>query len=428
MHNYVDRVNFHHSHSHKSASGPRDSEKDIYHVESHHSRDGNDIQHKEMLGGHEIVNHVNTEHRAAHLGGADKYDDDDDDRETVNHELPSRKEDTADNLPKDGGDKVKHEENKLPADDDGDYDDYEDDKGDHLHRKQDVDVSLKNKEKVSVVDHEYEVVNELPSEVGKRDRDGGDDSYGVRKQQRGGDVVDKRMELRQQQDLAAKQTGRSGQDDDLGEVELEDVHARPQKSQRDETQEHREDVWRRNQMQEQRDKMYELGYGKSHRDKTQEQRDDAWHLQQLNDGVQASHLRSHNIAPVPRVYASSLVNHVDASKQSSTKPRSGYDDVADGSNAEKRRQSAAAAAAASDSYYFLIHNGRASRANGAMHPSLYALPDHVPPEAYIFTSSRSYREDNFTFYCICIVKLYFSDTLESCNIGIIKFCFYALIL
>lgn len=37
-----------------------------------------------------------------------------------------------------------------------------------------------------------------------------------------------------------------------------------------------------------------------------EQREEVWQSQQLHVGAKASHLRSHNVAPVPRMYGSSL--------------------------------------------------------------------------------------------------------------------------
>jgi len=49
---------------------------------------------------------------------------------------------------------------------------------------------------------------------------------------------------------------------------------------------------------------------KSERDKLHEQKAETWRMQQVNDGAHASHLRSHNIAPVPRVYGSPLLNQV----------------------------------------------------------------------------------------------------------------------
>jgi len=50
---------------------------------------------------------------------------------------------------------------------------------------------------------------------------------------------------------------------------------------------------------------------KSERAKQREQKADRWRLQQVNDGARASHLRSHNIAPVPRVYGSPLLDQVE---------------------------------------------------------------------------------------------------------------------
>jgi len=41
--------------------------------------------------------------------------------------------------------------------------------------------------------------------------------------------------------------------------------------------------------------------------------------------------------------------------------------------------------------YIVVHSGQASKVDTAAHPDLRALlPDHVPPEAYIFTDDRSH--------------------------------------
>jgi len=52
---------------------------------------------------------------------------------------------------------------------------------------------------------------------------------------------------------------------------------------------------------------------KSERAAIHEQSQAAWHAAQLNDGAHASHLRSHNVAPVPRVPASDRQKQPQAS-------------------------------------------------------------------------------------------------------------------
>jgi len=57
---------------------------------------------------------------------------------------------------------------------------------------------------------------------------------------------------------------------------------------------------------------------KSEKDVEHREREETWHAQQLHDGAHASHLRSHNVAPVPRVYGSSALDHTDTQKQPQT--------------------------------------------------------------------------------------------------------------
>jgi len=68
------------------------------------------------------------------------------------------------------------------------------------------------------------------------------------------------------------------------------------------------------------------------------------------------------------------------------------DDVVDSVDSEQsRRHGNAASRDVTSSQYVIVHSGQASKVNGAMHPDVHTLPDHVPPEAYIFTSTRSTR-------------------------------------
>ena len=118
------------------------------------------------------------------------------------------------------------------------------------------------------------------------------------------------------------------------------------------------------------------------RDLEHEHKQKEWHLQQVNDGVQASHARLHNVAPVPRFYGGSLLN--DASNKELPKhPTS--NEALDNANMESHRRSES-----TTSPYFIIHSGRASRVSDAQHPNMHSLPDHVQLEAYIFTSDRSF--------------------------------------
>ena len=124
---------------------------------------------------------------------------------------------------------------------------------------------------------------------------------------------------------------------------------------------------------------------KSHRVVTDKHRDDeTWRLQQLNEGVQAAHLRSHNVAPVPRIQDSSLsVHQVDGQRppaENTTRPPR-LDEVLD--NLDSRHYTASAS-----STYYIIHSNQASRVNADVHPDLFSVPDDVQPEAYTFTSSR----------------------------------------
>ena len=43
-----------------------------------------------------------------------------------------------------------------------------------------------------------------------------------------------------------------------------------------------------------------------------------WHAQQLHDGAHASHLRSHNVAPVPRIPGSSVLDGAQQPQQPQT--------------------------------------------------------------------------------------------------------------
>ena len=125
---------------------------------------------------------------------------------------------------------------------------------------------------------------------------------------------------------------------------------------------------------------------KSDREILQRQSAEAWRLQQANDGVQASHLRSHNIAPLPRVYGRSRLKHVDSEKQADTAMRSSQlDDVVDNIDGGSSRQTGTM----TSTKFYIIHSGLASRVNAALHPNLHVLPDHIQPESYIFTSNRS---------------------------------------
>jgi len=264
------------------------------------------------------------------------------------------------------------------ADGDDEFDDAYDDGGrrvKNLRSQNDAQRPAKNTKRVSGVNHDDETVNELPSDV-DRNRDNIDnvgDNYGVRKHR--ADEADERasvVDLRHEQDGSAKQRGSWREDRELREVELEGLRAPPKKPVRVEK---------------------------------DDERAEAWRLQQLHDGVQASHVRSHNIAPVPRVYVSSPVNQVDRQKLPETTRTSGIDDVLDNMDVESPRRSAAE----DGSHYFIIHSSRASRVNDAIHPNLHTLPDHVEPQAYIFTSSRSIFKNvlsSFTYILIlCFLVL-----------------------
>jgi len=85
---------------------------------------------------------------------------------------------------------------------------------------------------------------------------------------------------------------------------------------------------------------------------------------------------------------------------------SGLDEVVDNIDSEQprgRHDNAGShdnAGGYDSSQYVIVHSGVASKVNGAMHPSLHALPDHVQPAAYIFTSDRYH--DIVSTMCVCL--------------------------
>ena len=370
LHDYVDT---HHRYRHKHV--PERSIKDTNHIDlqehdSHRNKDTNSFQHNEVLGRHAIVNHV--DERVNELKENEKYDYSNEE-ETIDDAMPAMNNENA----ADAGHQRRHEDNVIPVavhDDNDEGDDYHDINDENFRKKPDADSapdSAKNKEEVPGVDHEYETLNEVASEggQGKQQVENVGDSYD--KQQHGDRArIDQHeaasaMELRQKQDVGAKQHASWKEDNELGEVDIGGLNVQPQKSQ--------------------------------HRDKTNEQRDDVWRSQQLNDGVRASHLRSHNVAPVPRVHGSSVLDNVDTQKPLQPTQRSGFDDVVSNiDNIEPPRRNVDSS---SSSNYFIIHSGSASRVHGVMQPSLHALPDHIQPEAYIFTSNRFDVKIVTCFYC-----------------------------
>ena len=357
LHDYVDT---HHRYRHKHVPKRiiKDTDhNDLHGHDSHRTKDRNSFQHNELLDRHAVV--TRADHRDAELKENDKYDYSDE-QETIDDAMPAMNDETAA-----AGHQHGHKDNKLPvAVHNDDYDEYHD----ASDKKPDEQNSVKNKEKVSAVDSVYKTVNELASAEGQRKQqvDNVGDSYDDTRQRADRAMIDLRsaadaVELRQKQDGGAKLHTSRKDDNELAEVDIGGLNAQPTKS---------------------------------HRDKTREQRDEVWQSQQRNDGVRASHLRSHNVAPVPRAYGNSLLENVETPRPQQTTQRSGFDDVLNSiDNIESRRRSMDSPS----SSYFIIHSGSASRVNGAMHPNLQALSDDVQPEAYIFTSNRSVLKNELLF-------------------------------
>jgi len=383
LHDYVDT---HHRYRHKHVP-----ERDTDHIDSHGhdshghdshgTKDRNSFQHNELLDRHTVVTHA--AHRGSELKENDKYDYSDE-QETIDEAMPAMNDETAAAA---AGRQHGHKDNKIPEDNkipvaaqsDDEYDDYDDTDDRNLHEKLDEQNSVKNEEKVSAVDGVYKTASELGSEQGQRKLQV--DSMGDDRRQHGDRaMIDQRaaadaVELRQKQDGGgAKQltsTTLWKEDNELREVDIGGRDAQPPTS---------------------------------YRDKTREQRDEVWRSQQLNDGVRASHLRSHNVAPVPRAYGNSLLENVATQTPQQTTLRSGFDDVLNNiDNIGSPRRSMDS----TSSNYFIVHSGSASRVNGVMHPNLQALPNDVQPEAYIFTSDRSVLEKCAHF--IAFLPINFSD-------------------
>jgi len=296
----------------------------------------------------------------------DEYDYSDEEGDAVDHvgALPPVKNaaDAGAARHDDTGRVDEREGNQLPATDDDDDDDDDDDYGFHgnvedknVPKKDDEEDSIDNKEEDPGDNHdEYESDNrQPPSQTIQRNEDIGDvrdDSvlYRVMK--------DDDAEPRRKQDGAAEEQVSRREGSELDEVNLDRV-----------------DTARRS---------------KSAGEKLREQRDEIWRLQQANDGARASHLRSHNIAPVPRIYGSSALNRADSQELAATTMRvSQLDENVDNIDVESSRR--AANVDSTSSSYFIVHSGRASRVNAALHPNLHTLPEHVQPDAYIFSSNRS---------------------------------------
>jgi hypothetical protein len=93
----------------------------------------------------------------------------------------------------------------------------------------------------------------------------------------------------------------------------------------------------------------------------------------------ASHVRSHNIAPIPRIVQPSsarLSSGMFATKQ----PQIAFEDF------DIESPSSLSSQSESGDIYYLIHGGQASKVNQAVR--LHPLPDYIPTEYYIFSSNR----------------------------------------
>ena len=384
LHSDMDMFHRHrHSHGEKSSLGSRVLEPQPHRsiVPRHHEdhdyshlyrdQDRNSYQKKEAGNVHVDSKQQNGERGEAGLTDDDKYDYNDE-AEEIDRVLKSKEAAAAADAAAADAGAVRHHDtgrhdhhydNELPANDDDD--DFDDNGDDNLRKEDDAQSSSENKEKVYGISHNDEIVMQQPqpSQVAQRKEtvgnvDDGSVLFDNKKQHRDrAEIADAAAaaEQRKKEAGSAEQQALWKTGNALEEVNLDKTDARRRKSEKD---------------------------------KIREQKEETWRLQQLNDGAQASHVRLHNIAPVPRVYGSSVLNQA-ASQQlpQTTRRTSDFDDVVDNIDAELSRR--AAIQDSTSSTYFIVHSSRASRVNAALHPKLHALPDHVQPEAYIFTSSRS---------------------------------------
>jgi len=379
LHSYVDNVDVRRGHSNMLSEPQRSVKESHGDADSHRNDDRNNFQRKEVgvADGHEGIKRLGAQHRAGKVDGDDKDE--------------YNEEDTVDGahggIQHDRGHTGQHKDNALPAaaaaagpDDDNDDRDYIDDydarRAGNLPNVDDAQRPVKNVGKVSDNGRDYRVVSELQSQRGQRVEeieDVGDGNEG--KKQHGDEQRAFMLEQRRKHDGDTKQ-----RDSELEEVNIGGLGIQSQKSERDKER-------------GQRDKEREQ------KDKERDQRDEVWRLQQLNDGARASHVRSHNIAPVPRVPGNSLPETIDSQKLNPpvNKAASELDAVIDSIDGESPHRDDMHD---SSSNYFIVHSSLSSRANGAMHPSLHALPGHVEPEAYIFTSNRS----GVFAWCVCSVQ------------------------
>ena len=380
MHSHVDRHHIlRHSHTDKFRSGSRlsdhqahhsdilqDRDRDRVHFDEHKDRDHS--QHKEAIHADRVQE--KGELHVAGLAKDDKYDDYSDDEGMIDDKPAVKHVPAAAAQHHDAGRTGKHDDIDSPAAADNyDYP-YDDDDDKNVRKKGYAQRPIEDNEKD--IGHDSDTVNQRPSLADRRKENFGnvdDDSvrFDRKKQHGDGSVIDKgasAAESRWKEGGGAKQKVSWRDRTEMAEVDLDGMYVRKLKTDKPK-------------VNEQKDKA-----------KINEQKEEEWRLQQVNDGVRASHVRSHNVAPVPRVYGSSLLDHIDGQDlQKVTRRTSDLDDVVENINTELPRRSAAQGSMSSK--YFIIHSGRASQVNAALHPNLYALPEHVAPETYIFTSARS---------------------------------------
>jgi len=362
-----------HRHREKSASdgrlsehGPGLGEKDDGYAQN---KWRNSYQQKEATNIHvDSKQQLKEESHRARLAAKDddKYDDySDDEGDTVDGALPPVKNAVAAaGVPvrrDDPGRLDEREGNELPAADDDDDDvDYgfhgNNDNNDvkNIPKKVDEKDSVDNKEEVPGINRDdYHSVNRQRSRAIHRNEEIGDvrgDSVLYR------GMIDDDVGPRRKQDGGVEEPVSSREEMELDEVKLDRVDTAQRM--------------------------------KSDRDMLRERTDEAWRLQQANDGARASHLRSHNIAPIPRVYVSAALDRGEVQELAVTTGRvSELDEVVNNIDVETSHR--AIDRDSTSSSYFIVHSGLASKVNAALHPNLRTLPDHVLPEAYIFTSNRS---------------------------------------
>ena len=410
--NYVDTVNLRQSHSHKYIQsnkltkpqlGQSNSVKNDANVHNDDVDWHNEKRHSFKHG--KGYKQTNAERRGTELKGDDYSEE-----EAIDDVIQSKNVDAAAQV----GHAREHSNDELPAGHHGDDNDelpagHHGDDNDELpagHRADDNDADKlhkKDDKKVSGIKGEVGVYNLIDSPQADDDYDDNDNDDAVinlrkkdatrtpaKNMDKFHDTDNDRETRNRPQSQGSRRWENAGDNDD---VEVENRHGErnmigrqraPVEAQSRNLQEGaKQQAWSRERDVPGGESVDRL---KSDREILQRQSAEAWRLQQANDGVQASHQRSHNIAPLPRVYGRSRLKHVDSEKQVDSATRSSQlDDVVDNIDGGSSRQTGRM----TSTKFYIIHSGLASRVNAALHPNLHVLPDHIQPESYIFTSNRS---------------------------------------